>query len=200
MLDFNKPLLIVFEGIDGSGKTTLSKMLFKLLKKQGFSAAWFCEPSDSEYGKKIKEISRKKSRIPIEEELRYFIEDRKWNIKHNIMPALHQGQIIILDRYYFSTACYQGARGMDMQKIIRINREFAPEPDLILIIDVEVKTGLDRIERNRTSKVKLFERKSFLEKVRANYLKLTGDKIILIDGNPDPETVFSGIKDILNLK
>lgn len=200
MLDFNRSLLIVFEGIDGSGKTTLSKMLFEHLTEKGIPAAWFCEPSDSASGKKIKEISRKKNRIPIEEELNYFIEDRKWNVRHNIIPALQQGQVVILDRYYFSTACYQGARGMDMHEIIRMNREFAPEPDLTLIIDVKVSTGLRRIEKNRISKVKLFEKKSFLEKVRVNYLKLTGDRIILIDGNRDLETVFSGIKNILKLK
>lgn len=200
MPDFNRPLLIVFEGIDGSGKTTLSRMLLDLLKKRNLPAVWLREPSDSEWGKKIRNISREKDRIPIQEELRYFIEDRKWNVEHNILPALNRGQTVILDRYYFSTACYQGARGMDMEQIIRINREFAPEPDLTLIIDVDVSTGLGRIKKNRKSRVRLFERKSFLEKVRTNYLKLPGGKIRLIDGNRNLETVFSDIKNILKLK
>jgi dTMP kinase len=174
-------------------------MLFNFLNKKGISVVWLCEPSDSEFGKKIKELSQKRDRIPIEDELHYFIEDRKWNVEHNILPALSQGSNVILDRYYFSTACYQGARGMDMGEIIRINRKFAPEPDLTLIIDVEVNIALDRIEKNRKSKVKLFEKKTLLEKVRANYLKLSGEKIVLVDGNRDPETVFSTIKNILGL-
>ncbi len=194
------PMLIVFEGIDGSGKTTISKMLFSYLKKKEFNTVWFREPSDSKWGKKIRDLAQSKDSIPLEQELNYFIEDRKINVKLNIKPALNKNKIVILDRYYFSTACYQGARGMDIEKIIKINREFAPEPDIIFIIDVNVKTALERIKKNRRSKAKLFEKKDFLEKVRKNYLNLNINNIKIINGNNDLDTVFNDIKKFILIK
>ena len=155
------------------------------------------EPSNSKWGEKIRKISQSKASIPLEEELHYFIEDRKWNVKHNIKPALKQNKIVIMDRYYFSTACYQGARGFKISEILQTNQEFAPEPDITFIIDVEVKTGLERIKKNRESQVKLFEKRKFLERVRKNYLQLSGKKIHIIDGNQDLDTVFTIIKKIL---
>ena len=194
------PMLIVFEGIDGSGKTTLSKMLFSYLKKKKYNTVWFREPSDSKWGKKIRDLAQSKDSIPLEQELNYFIEDRKINVKINIKPALKNNKIVILDRYYFSTACYQGARGMNIENIIKINKEFASEPDIIFVIDVDVKTALSRIKKNRRSKAKLFEKKKFLEKVRKNYLNLNNKNIQLIDGNNDLNTVFKDIKNSIIIK
>jgi len=191
--------LIVFEGIDGSGKTTVSKMLFDYMKEKNLPVAWLREPSDSNWGKKIREISRIKTRIPLEEELHYFIEDRKYNVSHNIKPALSQNKTVILDRYYYSTACYQGARGMNMDEIIQMNREFAPEPDITFIIDVDVNIGMNRIKKSRNSRVKLFEQKKFLKKVRKNYLALTGKNIHIIDGSQDLKTILKRITEILGL-
>lgn len=194
------PMLIVFEGIDGSGKTTLSKKLFSYLKKKKYNTVWFREPSDSKWGKKIRDLAQSKDSIPLEQELNYFIEDRKINVKINIKPALKNNKIVILDRYYFSTACYQGARGMNIENIIKINKEFASEPDIIFVIDVDVKTALSRIKKNRRSKAKLFEKKKFLEKVRKNYLNLNNKNIQLIDGNNDLNTVFKDIKNSIIIK
>jgi len=199
MIKIKRPFFIVFEGIDGSGKTTLSKMLYAYLKEKKFDVVWYMEPSASKWGEKIRNIAQSQDSIPIEEELNYFIEDRKWDVEHNINPALKQNKIVILDRYYFSTACYQGARGLDMKKITELNQVFAPEPDVTFIIDVKVKTCLARIKKNRESNVKLFEKKTFLEKVRKNYLQLKGEKIQIIDGNRNLEDIFSQIKKTLNI-
>lgn len=193
-MQIQKPLLVVFEGIDGSGKTSLSKMLLTYLKKKSLDVLWFREPADSEWGKKIRELANLKESIPIEQELEYFIKDRQWNVKHNILPNLAQNKIVILDRYYFSTACYQGARGLDMEEIIKTNTEFAPVPEITFIIDVDVDTALQRIKQNREQEVKLFEKKDFLQKVRQNYLKLHGPTIHIIDGTPALRTVFEEIK------
>jgi dTMP kinase len=199
MAEFNNPMLIVFEGIDGSGKTTVSKMLCEYMKKMNLPVVWLREPSDSKWGKKIRELSRIKTSIPLEEELNYFMEDRKFNVSRHIKPALDLNKNVILDRYYYSTACYQGARGMDVDKIIQMNRKFAPEPDITFIIDVEVETALERIKENRNSREKLFEQKPFLEKVRQNYLSLYGDKIHIIDGSRDIESILKHIIRILDL-
>jgi len=197
MTESKLPLLIVFEGIDGSGKTTISKMLCQYMKKKSIPVIWLREPSESKWGKKIRELSRIKTSIPLEEELNYFLEDRKFNVTLYIKPALNQNKSVILDRYYYSTACYQGARGMDIDKIIQMNRKFAPDPDITFIIDVTVATGLDRIKKNRNSRVKLFEQKPFLEKVRQNYLSLSGKNIHIIDGNRDLKSILNQIIRIL---
>ncbi len=174
--------LIVFEGIDGSGKTTVSKLFFKYLIERKINSSWFREPSDSKWGKKIRELADLKDSIPIEDEFQYFLKDREWDVKNNILPALDQGKIVVLDRYYFSSACYQGARGLDVKNIIEENLKFSPEPDLLFLIDVDITTALERIKRSRTTEAKLFEKESFLFKVRKNYLELNYDFIRKIDG------------------
>lgn len=193
-----KPLLIVFEGVDGSGKTSLSKLLVSYLKKKEMDVIWFREPADSQWGKKIRELAEQKESIPVAEEIDYFIKDRQWDVTNNILPGLEQNKIIVLDRYYFSTACYQGARGLDMAEIIKKNTAFAPQPDCTFIIDVDVDTAMKRISLNRSAAVKLFEKKDFLQKVRENYLKLHGDNIYIIDGKPGLRSVFEKIKEKVN--
>ena len=189
-----QPLLILFEGIDGSGKTTLSEMLLAYLKEKGYDTVWFREPAASQWGRKIRELANLEDSIPIEEELEYFIKDRQWNVKTNILPNLEKNKIVILDRYYYSTACYQGARGLDVEEIIKRNTAFAPEPDITLIVDVDVDTALQRIKRNREQEAKLFEKRDFLQKVRDNYLELKYPNIHIIDGTPPLQTVFEQVK------
>lgn len=187
------PRIIVFEGIDGSGKTTLSRMFEEHLNKSGVDTQWLREPTDSPLGDRIRQIAQTERTIPPREELAFFIEDRKWDVEHNISPALRAGKTVILDRYFYSNACYQGAHGLDMDEILKINRAFAPEADIVFVIDVEVKRALERIRQNRHSQVRLFEKEAYLRKVRENYLKLSGPNIILVDGNGGVNEVFAEI-------
>ena len=185
--------LIVFEGIDGSGKTSLSRMFHARLLSGGTEAIWLREPTDSPLGQKIRRLAQDEESIAIQEELELFIADRRWDVEANIIPALRSGTTVVMDRYYYSNACYQGARGLDMEDILRANREFAPEPDTVFIIDVEVERALARIDRARAGVAKLFEKKDFLEKVRARYLALRGPNLALIDGNPDLDQVMDDV-------
>ncbi len=185
--------LIVFEGIDGSGKTTVSKLFHKYLIDNNIESSWFREPSDSIWGKKIRDLADKMDSIPIEDEFIYFLEDRKIDVKNNILPALKNGKIVILDRYYFSSACYQGARGLNIEKIISENRKFSPEPDLLFLIDVDITTALKRIKRSRGTEAKLFEKESFLLEVRKNYLNLKFDFIKIINGKRDINDVITSV-------
>ncbi len=149
------------------------------LLENGVPSVWLREPTDSPLGKKIRRLAQDKESISIHEELEYFLEDRRWDVENNIFPALRSGKTVVLDRYYYSNACYQGARGLDMEAILSMNRQFAPEADLVFIIDVNVDRALARISSNRQGVAKLFEKKDFLEKVRANYLKLAGANLVL---------------------
>lgn len=185
--------LVVFEGIDGSGKTSLSRLFLDRLRAGGTKAAWLREPTDSPLGDRIRRLAQEKESVPPQQELGLFIQDRRWDVEHNIRPALSAGTTVVMDRYYYSNACYQGARGLDIEAILAANREFAPEPDLVFIIDVEVERALERIGRGRTTVARLFEKKEFLEKVRVNYLSLKGPNLAKIDGNPDLEPVFASV-------
>jgi len=187
--------LIVFEGIDGSGKTTISRLFFKYLEDNKINTSWFREPSDSKWGKKIRKLANEMDSIPINDEFKYFLEDRKLDVKNNILPSLKNGKIVILDRYYFSSACYQGARGMDVNMIISENRKFSPEPDLLFLIDVDIPTAMKRIKSSRIVEAKLFEKESYLEKVRKNYIDLKFDFIRIIDGKQPIENVLRSVID-----
>ncbi len=185
--------LVVFEGIDGSGKTSLSRLFLDHLRGDGTDAVWLREPTDSPLGERIRRLAQEQESVPPQQELDLFIQDRRWDVERNIRPALRAGRTVVMDRYYHSNACYQGARGLDIKAILAANREFAPEPDLVFIIDVEVGRALERIGRARATVAKLFEKREFLEKVRANYLALAGPNLAVIDGNPDLEPVFASV-------
>jgi dTMP kinase len=187
--------LIVFEGIDGSGKTSLSKLLLNHVLAAGVPAVWLREPSDSALGEKIRRIAQENEHLSPQQELELFVRDRRQDVRENILPALRAGRTVVLDRYFYSNACYQGARGLDMQAIIDLNLSFAPPPDLTFIIDVDVDRALARISGSRAAPAKLFEKKDFLLQVRANYLSLTGPAFVHIDGNRGLDSVFSDVLD-----
>ena len=186
-------MLIVFEGIDGSGKTSLSRLFVDYLTAKGIPALWLREPTDSPLGDKIRRVAQENGRISPQQELDYFIQDRRWDVENNILPARRAKKTVVLDRYFYSNACYQGARGLDMKAIIDLNLSFAPLPNLTFIIDVDVDRALARIQNSRPGLARLFEKRDFLLKVRANYLKLAGPHLTLIDGNRELPTVLADI-------
>ena len=182
-------VLIAVEGIDGAGKTTIVKFLAEELKKRGYEVATFKEPTDSEWGRKVRH-----EKLKPEEELELFLKDREWNVENNIIPALSSGKIVILDRYYYSTIAYQGARGISVELIKKLNERF-PKPDLVIILDVSPETALKRIkDRGAPDK---FERMEFLRKVRENFLKLKDKNVIIIDAELDLDTVKKKVLEVV---
>src|SRR5512135_2316257 len=137
--------LIVFEGIDGSGKTTQARSLLRRLRRRGHKAVFFREPTRGRWGREIKRHARRAGSLTPEEELLLFVKDRRENVTRNLKPALAAGKVVVLDRYYFSTIAYQGAKGIDVRRIRRMNEAFAIRPDLVIILDVDAAAGLARI-------------------------------------------------------
>jgi len=182
-------VLIAVEGIDGSGKTTIVKFLAEELKRRGYNVVTFKEPTDSEWGKKVKQ-----AKLKPEEELELFLKDREWNVKNNIIPALKSGKIVVLDRYYYSTIAYQGARGIDPELIKKLNERF-PKPDIVILLDVSPEIALRRIKvRGEPDK---FEKIEFLRKVRENFLKLKGENVFIINAELDLDTVKEKVLEIV---
>jgi dTMP kinase len=163
-------LFIVIEGIDGTGKSTQARRLGDWFISQGREVVLSREPTDGPWGKKVRE-SAATGRLSPEDELEYFLKDRRQHVEELIAPALAAGKVVILDRYYFSTMAYQGARGFDPAEIRRKNESFAPVPDLLLILDLEVDTALDRIGA-RGDTANEFEKRENLERCREIFLSL----------------------------
>jgi len=171
-------LFIVIEGIDGTGKSTQTKRLAEWLTSQGREVVLSREPTDGPWGKKLRE-SASTGRLAPDEELEYFLNDRRQHVDEVISPALTAGKVVILDRYYFSTMAYQGARGFDPQEIRRKNEAFAPVPDLLLILDLDVDAALQRIGV-RGDTANEFEKRGNLERCREIFLSLSDEEFVTV--------------------
>jgi len=163
-------IFIVIEGIDGTGKSTQVRLLADWFSAQGRDVLASREPTDGPWGKKLRD-SAVIGRLEPAEELEYFLKDRRQHVEEVIAPALAAGKVVILDRYYFSTMAYQGARGFDPAEIRRLNEKFAPPPDLLLILDLEVAAAHQRIG-SRGDSANAFEQREALERCRQIFLSL----------------------------
>jgi dTMP kinase len=163
-------LFIVIEGIDGTGKSTQARRLGEWFASQGREVVLSREPTDGPWGKKLRE-SASTARLSPADELEYFLKDRRQHVEELIKPALAAGKVVILDRYYFSTMAYQGVRGFDPQEIRKRNEAFAPLPDLLLILDLDVDAALERIGV-RGDTANEFEKRENLERCREIFLSL----------------------------
>ena len=184
-------VLLAFEGIDGSGKSTQARKFVTWALAQGLEVISTREPTDGPWGKKIRE-ARFTARMSPEDELAAFIADRQEHVATLIRPALARGALVVIDRYYYSTVAYQGARGLDPRLLLEKNRAFAPVPDLVVLVDVDPKAALERIA-SRGQGVDLFENLSALTRVRELFLSLVDGHVALIDGTRAPELVFGDV-------
>jgi dTMP kinase len=179
--------LLVIEGIDGAGKSTLQRRLADWCRQQRLSVVTSREPTDGPYGRALRDSART-GRLAIDEELELFLKDRRQHVQTVIQPALTLGDVVILDRYYFSTAAYQGARGLDPLEILRANEAFAPTPDLVLLLDIDPMRGHARIGQ-RSDTPDDFEGAAYLAEVRRIFLSLDRPFIQRIDATRDAELV-----------
>ena len=190
----NRGLLIAFEGIDGTGKSTQLPLLADWLRGQGCAVVETREPTDGPYGREIRALYRDRSRVSRERELELFVLDRRQHVTECILPALEQGRIVLTDRYYFSTAAYQGAGGSDPAAIFAANA-FAPEPDLVLLLTLPVGEGVARIRDLRGETLNDFEQQEQLEKVAALFASFPHDCIVRIQAARPVAAVQAAIRE-----
>lgn len=188
-------VLIALEGIDGAGKTTQASRLAELLVQTGHEVVRTKEPTDGTWGRKLRE-SAKSGRLAPEEELRFFINDRKEHVERRIKPELAAGKIVIIDRYYFSTVAYQGARGMDPAKLLAMNEAFAPRPDLLVLLEIPPEEALRRIQE-RGDVGNLFEEESSLRAVAKEFAAMDFPYLMRVDGTEPAEKVSIKLLDRL---
>ncbi|MEN6627409.1 MAG: dTMP kinase [Candidatus Sumerlaeia bacterium] len=184
--------LIAIEGIDGTGKSTLAEALGRALESRGRSVTLGFEPTRGPYGKKIRELAVS-GRVSPAEESELFIADRKEHVEQAINPALEAGRTVILDRYYFSTMAYQGARGLDPAQIRRANEAFAPSPDLLVILELPVEEALHRITAKRGSTPDHFEGADYLAEVDRLFKSFTHPNALRLDARAPTERLVEAI-------
>ena len=192
--------LIVFEGIDGTGKSTQCKEMEVYLNKIGIPVSRFREPTDGVWGQKIRKIlTVGRGDVTREEELSWFIEDRREDVKNNINPSLSANKVVLLDRYYYSTAAYQGALGLDPDSILRENENFAPIPDRAYIFTAPPEECLARIESSRDS-YSSFEKLEYLKQVQKIFDSFQGTNIKNIKSSGTIEDIHAQLcKDVHQL-
>jgi dTMP kinase len=193
-------MFIVFDGIDGCGKSAqmdrLTKYLFDLSKYNHLVLTR--EPYKA---REIREILKKEE--PAEEKAEklteLFLKDRKEHVEEIILPNLKENVIIICNRYKYSTIAYQSAQGQNIKNLVEMHKGM-PVPDFVFIIDAASEIAVDRMNKdlNTRNKHKFEKDKEFLEKVRQNYLKMPQifpeEKIIILDGSKSIEEIFQDIK------
>jgi dTMP kinase len=187
-------VFIVFEGIDGSGKSTHIKFLSEKLRARGFHVLETSEPSRDSIGAFIRRYAEKnKERVTPETEALLFAADRYEHVEQVIKPALERGMVVISDRYFYSSIAYQGATGIDLNWIREMNR-FALKPNLGILLDILPDSSLKRVN-NRARTV--FEVSDYLKKVREIYLDMVDlGELVRVEADRQIEEVR---KDILKL-
>ena len=184
-------VLVNLEGIDGCGKSTQSKLLLEKLEGEGEKVIILKEPTKRPHGQKLWDMLHGKRKATNEEILELFVLDRIQHVEEKIQPALDDGTVILMDRYYYSSMAYQVAGGIDVEEI-REKHVFAPKPDIVLIFDLPVSIALERVKGH--SNADEFEKEEHLEKVREAYLDLGNDPLVrIVDATRTPEEIFGNV-------
>ncbi|NQU62764.1 MAG: dTMP kinase [SAR324 cluster bacterium] len=197
-------MLITFEGIDASGKTTQIELLKSALKKRGSEVLMTRQPGGTPIGQLIREIllnPNHKSLVP-EAEVLLYMADRIQHIKEVILPALANHQIVLCDRYHDATMAYQGGgRQLDLSWLKQLQEKYVIIPGLTLWFDISVEQSQERLkERNRsldTENCRLeSESRLFFDRVRNEYARMcqtAHERFIQIDASDDIASIHQRV-------
>lgn len=196
----NSGSLIIFEGLDGSGKSTQARRLAEALRAGGEDVVLTREPTDGEYGQLIRAMASSGKKVPPQTELEWFFADRREHVQNLIRPALAKGQNVISDRYYLSTVAYQGARGLDAKQILEASEAEFPLPDLVLLLEIGVEAGLARVSARGAKREEVFEEETFLAKVAHEFARIDRPYLVRIDAARPPDAVFADVCKVLHAR
>lgn len=187
---------ITIEGIEGSGKSTLTEGIIEFLKTKGFNVVYSREPGGTKVGESVRNILLADSNeMDPMTEVFLFLAARRENVKKNILPALRDGKVVVCDRYTDSTIAYQGyGRGLPIKLLRRLNKlaTYGIKPDLTLVIDIDPEKGLKRIGEKELDRIER-ENIDFHRRVRDGYRKIariSGRRVKLLDGELPKEELL----------
>lgn len=180
---------IAFEGLDGSGKSTQLARQVARLRTAGRDVVATREPTGGPNGRRIRALAAAGERAAPEEELALFVADRREHVTGVIAPALARGAIVLTDRYFLSTVAYQGARGLDPERLLRESEAEFPLPDLALLFDLEPALCTDRLRERAGVQEEAFERLDLLERVAHVFAALRRPYLRRVDARGDVDEV-----------
>ena len=193
-----KGIFIAFEGGEGSGKSTQSKLLKEWLEEEGEEVLLSREPGGTEMGKDLRRIllDHSTGEISPRAEALLYAADRAHHVYSKIRPALDRGEVVITDRYFDSSIAYQGAgRVLVSGEVARISR-WATEslfPTLTILIDQPAEIGLSRLKSKDRLEIEPID---FHERIRQEYLQLTlldPERYLVVDGRQSIEEIHQEI-------
>jgi len=191
-----KNLFIVFEGPDGAGLSTQSRLLENWFSSQGKNVLVTKEPTNNPIGKIVRSVLKKEIEVDMNTFALLFAADRAHHIHTQIKPALEKGSSVVCDRYILCTLAFQSMKS-DLEWLKQLNSKF-PKPDLTFVLDLPGQVCVKRIERSRPEK-EFFETIEKLDKARENYRKLKNHfpNTFIIDGTKRIEQIHNKIVGIV---
>ena len=192
-------VFIVFEGVDGAGKSTVCREVAEILTSRGMDVLVTAEPTHEGIGAFIR--SGDAGRISQRTEALLFAADRNDHTER-ISEEVGSGKVVLCDRYFASTVAYQSAKlagdGTDRDWLISINSDFIGRPDATILLDIDPAAGLSRVD-SRGEQVSKFENLDFLRQVRDNYLSLAGEfGFDVVDASGDRERVLADVMGVID--
>ncbi len=207
-------LYIVIEGIDGTGKSTVARLLAEALRARGREVTLTSEPSDRPSGRLIRErLADRSVKMTAHEWLGLFVADRRIHIDEVVRPALARGQDVVQDRSLYSTLVYQGEMGIPEAEVLARHKGWHPPPDLVVILDIAPRFGLARTRKRSLGIAQRWvrqknqgymfkdgdgpqttEKLKFLQALRKRYRRIKGSNVLHLDVKEKrPETVCGEI-------
>lgn len=193
-------LFVAFEGLDGSGSVIQASLLAGVLKKEGYRVCLTKEPTNGLVGGMIRAHLAGQWNTTSECLQLLFAADRADHLKHEIIPGLNNGKIVITDRYIFSSIAYGSVEIGNTKWLEKINEEFI-FPDITFLIKVSPKICAMRLKKSRYD-MELFREEQKLKKVWKIYEELAKKyhNIYVIDGEQDEMTMMTEIQDVIQKK
>ena len=187
-------MLIAFEGIDGTGKSTQVPLLGGHLRGLGYDVVETREPTDGPHGRRIRDLYRNRNQVTPAEELELFLLDRRQHVDECIQPALERGASVPPARSYFPPAAYPGAAGCDPAAIFA-RHDFAPEPDMVVLLTLSAAESVRRICSLRGETLNDFEQEEQLEKVADLFASFRHNCIVRIHAALPVAEVHASIRE-----
>jgi len=199
-------VFITFEGIEGAGKSTVSEMASAHIASKGFKVVHTYEPGDTAAGREIRRIlldPAHKGMHAVTELLLYFA-DRAEHVHRLIEPALKRGEVVLCDRFTDSTIAYQGfGRGLDLKMLKDIDAVARDGvwPELTILLDLDVRAGLQRNGRaGKRDRIEL-EEIGFHERVRDGFLSIARNepgRVKVVDASRPLDAVFAEVRGLID--
>ena len=181
--------LVALEGLDGCGKTTQAGRIAAALRARGREVVLTREPTDGPFGRRIRALAKSGDPLSAAQERELFTEDRREHVARVIEPALADGRWVLTDRYFLSTVAYQGARGLDWQKLLARSEVEFPLPDAVLLFELPVELGLARTRSRGGAPDMRFEQSDYLREVAAIFAAIDRPYLARIDASGSADAV-----------